>query len=236
MADKFPRNTNMGIQHVEFLGYPALKSYYQLELIPSTKKRILWTPRWTPGDAREAKMGGSHFMEYKDNFLTLRERYGDKIELFFRPHMNLFRELVKLNIMPREEVVAYKKNLKRAGVISHTTHADMDQSIKNVDIFLADYSSILIVLFLTGRPIIYCEFMNAVPFPEYKDMFEAMYIAHSWSDVERYLDDLVAGNDPLFDRRQEIAKRIYDTHKDATEKIVERVVKDFNDNCLGTRN
>ena len=55
-----------------------------------------------------------------------------------------------------------------------------------------------------------------------------MYIAHNWEEVKRYLDDLVAGKDPLFDKRQEIAKRIYEAHKDATEKIVESIIQDFN--------
>ena len=106
---------------------------------------------------------------------------------------------------------------------------DIDQDICNTDIFLTDYSSIVILLFLTGRPIIYCEFPNAIPFPEYEEMFAAMYIAHSWEDVEGYLDDLVAGNDPLFDKRQAVAKKIYETHKDSTKKIVERIAKDFKD-------
>ena len=55
-----------------------------------------------------------------------------------------------------------------------------------------------------------------------------MYIAHTWKDVERHLEDLLAGNDPLFEKRQDIAKKIFDTHKDSTEKIIERILKDFN--------
>ena len=232
MTEKFPKNINMNLQHTEFLGYPALKTYYQMPIDPSDKKRILWTPRWIPNEKYESRIGGSYFLPYKDNFVALRERYGEKVELFFRPHMNLFRGLIKQKIMTREEVIAYRRNLKKANIIRHATLADMDSSIRNIDIFLSDYSTILLPFFLTCRPIIYCEFSAAVPFPEYKEMFEAMYIAHSWEDVEHYLDKLIADNDPLLEKRREIAKRIYEEHKDATEKIVERIVQDFNQNCM----
>lgn len=232
MAEKLPKNLNLNFQHTEFFGYPALKAYYNMKAEPSSAKRILWTPRWVPKQKNEAKLGGSHFMEYKDNFVSLRTRYGDKVELFFRPHMNLFHALLKLEIMSKEEITAYRKSLKDNKIVRHTSLADMDDSIRNIDIFLTDYSSILVCLFLTGRPIIYCEFPNALPLPEYKDMFEAMYIAHNWEEVEHYLDELIAGNDPMFEKRQAIAKKIYETHKDATEKIIDRIVKDFNDTQL----
>ena len=218
---------NLTRQQFEFYGYPELKSFYLLEKTPSAKKRILWTPRWTPGERDESRVGGSHFLSYKDNFLALIERCGDNAEFYFRPHMNLFRELVRNGDMTNEEVAAYKKNLDEAHVIRHTDLSGMDKSIRDIDIFITDYSSIIIDLFLTGRPVIYCKFPNAVPLPEYKEMFKAMYIAQSWQDVERYLGDLMADKDPLFDRRQEIAKKIYKKHEHATEQIIERIVRDF---------
>ena len=214
--------------HAEFLGYPALAAYYNIgKKKPSVAKRILWTPRWLTDD----RWGGSHFMEYKDKFINLRERYGDKVELFFRPHMNLFKELIKQKTMTVEEVDAYKKSLKENRV-TRPKLADMVKSIRNIDIFLADYSSILVCLFLTCRPIIYCEFPNAIPLPEYEEMFSAMYVARSWEEVEKYLDELISGNDPLLERRQEIAAKIYETHKDAADKIIDKLVEDFNRGVL----
>lgn len=228
MTKKFSRNVDANYLHVEFLGYPALKSYYQLESEPSAKKRILWTPRWSPSQKNDrALIGGSHFVEFKDKFVALRQRYGDKVELFFRPHINLFRELITSKTMTKDAVVAFRKTLQDNQIIRHAELGDMYKNIRNVDIFLADYSSILIEFFLTGRPIIYCALPNAEPLPEYKEMFAAMYTARNWKDVERYLDDLLAGNDPLLTKRLDIAEKIYETHKDATEKIIDRLVRDF---------
>ena len=220
----FPQDVSMNYQHVEFLGYPALKPYYKLEKESSAVKNILWSPRWNFDD----KIGGSHFMDYKDNFVALAEKYAGKVELIFRPHPDLFNELMKKNFMTREKINAYDELLKKKNIYRQTTLAGMFESIRKVDIFLTDYSSILIEFFLTGRPIIYCEYSKARPLPEYEEMFAAMYVAHTWKEVERHLEDLLAGNDPLFEKRQDIAKKIFDTHKDATEKIIERVIKDFN--------
>ena len=224
MEQKFPQNVAMNLLHIESVGYPALKTYYQLEREPSEAKRILWTPRWS----YNSRIGGSHFMEYKDNFVALRKKYGKKVELFFRPHMNLFKNFVRNGILTKEDVAAYKKTLRKNGIARHTNLADFDKSIRNIDIFLADYSSILIELFLSGRPVIYCEFKTAVIFPEFEEMFAAMYIARSWEDVERYLEDLMADKDPLFEKRQEIAAKVFAKHAHATEKIIERIVRDFN--------
>lgn len=230
MEKKFRRNVEADNLHVEFLGYPALKNFYRLETEPSDKKRILWTPRWAPTQKIDkALIGGSHFMEFKDKFVALNQRYGDKVELFFRPHINLFRELIAAKIMTKDQVVAYRKTLQDNHVTRHADLAELDKNIRNVDIFIADYSSILIELFLTGRPIIYCPLKNAEPLPEYAEMFAAMYTAHTWKDVERYLDDLLVGNDPLLTKRLAVAEKIFETHKDATEKIIDRLVRDFAD-------
>ena len=229
--EKFPQDISMNYQHVEFFGYPALKPYYKLEKESSDAKCILWSPRWNFDD----KIGGSHFMDYKDNFVALKKKYGEKVDLILRPHPDLFNELMKKNFMNREKIIAYDETLKANNIYRQTTLADMDKSIRKVDIFLTDYSSILVELFLTGRPIIYCEYPKAIPFPEYEEMFAAMYVARSWKDIENYLEDLLAGNDPLFEKRQEIAKKIYDTHKDATEKIVASVVQDFNQSLDSSR-
>ena len=223
MIKNFPEGTEMNYQRAEFFGFPALKPYYNLEKNFSAAKNILWTPRWNFGN----RIGGSHFMDYKENFVALKKIYGEKISLAIRPHPDLFNELVRKKIMTREKIFEFEETLKANEIFLHTTLADMDKTIRNVDIFLADYSSILIQLFLTGRPIIYCEYSNAVPLPEYEEMFAALYVAKNWKDVERHLEKLLAGEDLLLERRQEIAKKIYDLHKDAAKKIVARVEEDF---------
>lgn len=226
--EKFKANVDMGYTRFEFLGYPILERYYQMAATESSAKRILWTPRCR----YDGQIGGSHFFEYRDKFVALRAKYGEKIELAMRPHKLSFRNFVNSGLMTDEEVTAYTDSLEENQVKFYEAVVDIDDNIRETDIFLSDYSSMLIVLILTGRPIIYCEFPNAIPLPEYEEMFAAMYTAHSWEDVERYVEDLMAGNDPLFDKRQAIAKRFYELHKDSAQKIVDRIIQDFKDNEL----
>ena len=188
-----------------------------------TKKTILWTPRWS----YETRTGGSHFLEYKDDFVSLRQRYGDKVNLSMRPHENTFREVQEKNLISKEEMDAYKQSIKDNSIEIYNKTFGIDEQFSMTDILLCDYSSILIEFFLTGRPMVYCEFPNAVPFDEYKEMFECMYIAHSWDDVLKYLDDLVAGNDPLYERRQKAVANIKAMHADAAQRIINRLREDF---------
>ena len=220
---KFSESAEMGYQHFEFLGYPALENVDGTAIAPHSTKRILWTPRWS----YDARIGGSHFLEYKDKFIELHERYGDKVELSMRPHMNTFRELQSKGLMSKEEVEAYKRRLKKNDVGLHSTFIDLEEEFSDKDILLTDYSTIIVVYFLTGRPIIYCDFPNAVMLPEYQEMLECMYVARSWEDVERYLDDLVNGIDPLFERRQKAVAKIRAANANATERIIERLLQDF---------
>ncbi|MBR4904214.1 MAG: D-alanyl-D-alanine carboxypeptidase family protein [Selenomonadaceae bacterium] len=222
MTEKYRENIELGYQHFEFLGYPILERYYQMPASESSVKRILWTPRWSCNE----RVGGSHFMNYKDKFIGLRSKYGDSVELTMRPHMNTFKAMEKSHLMTEDEIENYKRTLEDNRINLDSLYRD-NETIRNTDIFLTDYSSIIIELFLTGRPIVYCEFPNAIILPEYEEMFKAMYIARTWEDVERYLDDLIAGNDPLFEKRQEVAKQIYELHEGATQKIVKRLVQDF---------
>ena len=208
---------------MEWFSVRGGKPYYKLEKESSGATCIMWSPRWS----FDGKIAGSHFTEYKDDFIALSKKFGDKVKLIFRPHPDLFNELMRKKLMSREKIMAYDETLKAHNIHRQTTLAGMFDSIRPVDIFITDYSSIMCPLFLTGRPIIYCEYAGATPLPEYEEMFAALYVAHS-KDVEKYLEELMNGNDPLFERRQEILEKIYDVHKDATKKIVERVVEDFN--------
>ena len=220
----YSENAAMGYQHFEFLGYPILSQELELDTSEHSAKRILWTPRWS----YDARIGGSHFLEYKDKFVALHEKYGDKVELSMRPHINTFRDLQAKGLISEAEVAEYKKRLKQNNVELHSMQIELGDEFRDKDILLSDYSSILIVYFLTGRPIIYCEFPNAVMMPEYQEMLDCMYIARSWEDVERYLDDLIAGNDPLFERRQAAVEKIRAAHANAIDRIVGRIIDDFN--------
>ena len=222
LSERYASNVEMGYQHMEFLGYPILDTDLAAP-DPHSTVNLLWTPRWS----YKARVGGSHFLEYKDKFITLGDRYGDKVKLSMRPHANTFSDLQEKGLITKAEVDAYKKTLKEKSIELYSTQFDLYENFRRTDILIGDYSSILIVYFLTGRPMIYCEFANAEPLAEYKEMFDCMYVARSWDDVERYLDELIAGNDPLYERRQKAVAKIRADHANSAQRIVDRLLEDF---------
>ena len=52
-------------------------------------------------------------------------------------------------------------------------------------------------------------------------MLEGIYVAESWDDVQYYVNEIVNGNDYLYDKRMEILKENeFIMHSDATNNIV----------------
>ena len=59
------------------------------------------------------------------------------------------------------------------------------------------------------------------PNDEFKKMLEGIYVAESWDDVQYYVNEIVNGNDYLYDKRMEILKENeFIMHSDATNNIV----------------
>lgn len=209
------------VHRIESLGYPALKAYFFIK--PSKEsKRILWTPRWS----YDPLIGGSHFNEYRDIFIMLKDIYPDS-ELTFRPHPLLFEELILKSIMSRKEIETYLNSLTKNN-IRYDASASLFNTLSNTDILITDYSSIIIQFFITGRPIIYCESKNIKLNNVYLKLFDGMYIAKNEEDILKFMKDLKNGNDYLFDKRQQIIRDYLQlNHFKATENIVNYIEQDF---------
>ena len=74
------------------------------------------------------------------------------------------------------------------------------------DVLISDPSSMIIDYFFTGRPIVYCA--NHGVNDGFVDVLKpGMYWLESWEEVEKVLDDLRRGIDPLKEIRAECARR-----------------------------
>ena len=218
LSKKF--NTSQQFHNFKNIGYPALTPYFSI--VPTkTYKRVLWTPRWS----YDPKIGGSHFYEYKDIILKLKDMYPN-IELTFRPHPLLFEELIVKSMMNKKEIDEYLLILKHKDV-KYDSGAPIFNTFNNTDILITDYSSIIIQFFITGRPIIYCDSKN-IPLNEtYLKLAEGMYIARSDEDILKFMNELQKGNDFLFDKRKQIIQTYLKQHVNATQNIVKYIEEDF---------
>ena len=201
------------LQKVEYLGYPPFEEYFKWEKREKVQ-RITWAPRWS----YDEKVGGSHFIEYKNNFVELRKLNND-INLLLRPHPMLFANMIETKKMNSKDVEEYKNDLKNNN-IEINDRGPIDDVLNNTDLLIADISSIDASYFVTGRPLIYCK-SNLKPNDEFKKMLEGIYVAESWDDVQYYVNEIVNGNDYLYDKRMEILKENeFIMHSDATNNIV----------------
>ena len=223
MKSSFLKTSNLGLQHFEYMGYPALEKYYLADKVVAPKDSdlvICWTPRWS----YDAKIGGSHFLEFKDKFLHLAEKSPDS-NFVLRPHPMMFCEFLNKGLMTESEVAAYKNQLDQLG-IRLSTEESITEVLLDTDILISDYSSILMMYFLTGRPIVYCD--SSIPFNDaYSKIRPGMYIAKSWNDVEGYIDCITNGNDYLKEKRESIIKTSFSDMKGSASRIVDRLIADY---------
>lgn len=219
LFEKFRDEVQSGRKKLYNLGYPVFDTYLHLQ--NSKEKTIMWTPRWS----FDPIIGGSHYVDYKDEFVSLKEKYPER-DIMIRPHPLMWENAVKEGVMTQEEVAQYKLLLKEKG-IAIDGNKMIEDSIKNAKVLITDFSTIIITYFMTGKPIIYCPYeveLNEM----YQKLLPGMYVANSWDDVERYIDMIERGEDELYSIRQEIIEKELRYLSGGTEKIVETIINDYN--------
>ncbi len=220
LLQKFKKSCESGIQNFMFLGYPPFEQYVNAMNEDKTIKNILWIPRWSYAE----KGGGSHFLEYKNAYNKLALELKD-FNWAMRPHPLMFPNLTNQGLMSLEEQEDYR-NISQSSGVSIDEHSLLNDTLFSTDLLIADYSSIIIMYFLTGRPIIYCD--SGIELSGfYKTIFDCMYIAKNWSDVENHLKNITNGNDPLKEKRQKLCSIIVKQHKNASENILKKILNDY---------
>ena len=218
--DQAEEVTKIGNIESVYLGYPGFTSldYYKKN---SSNINILWTPRWTEDD----HYGGSCFYRYKDKILDLLD-ISDSISLKLRPHPLTFENAVKEKRMTEVEVKEYIEKINSSGA-SFDNNKIVGETLRDTDILITDFSTVVVFYFVSGRPIIYCSDTNIPMTGLFRQILDSVYIAKSWEDVYRITKDLVNGIDPLFEKRQEVIRKM-DVSKDSVGKIVEDLYKSIN--------
>ena len=204
----------LGIQKVEYLGYPALEEYMKIQKYNSPE-RITWMPRWTYDD----KYGGSHFLEYKDQFVHLAKEITDH-KMCIRPHPMLFENFFRQGLMSREEIEAFHEECEKLGIDIEEQNSIYDV-ICNTGLLITDISSVIVSFFATGRPIIYCK-CEMQPNEDMSVIQKGLYIAESWEEVQYYVQQILKGNDYLRLERQKILEsKFFTVHQNSAANILE---------------
>ncbi len=216
-SKRFGKTSRIGTQRFLNVGYPSFENCMALSH-ECLYKRVLWTPRWS----YDPIVGGSHFVEYVQPLMDY--DWGDA-KLSVRPHPMMWKEFIRIGKMTQQQIDELCIKWKKLG-ITQDMNKDIEVTFQETDILISDNSSVIPMFFMTGKPIIYCEFAI-----EYSSLFATvipgLYIARNWDDVEKYLNQLLQHDDPLITVRQQIIEENFSMHNNATKHIVETIISDF---------
>lgn len=200
-------------------GYPALIPYFSFEKIEKLHT-LMWTPRWSFNTIT----GGSNFLNYKDCFIDVVKNHPE-FNFVFRPHPLMFGEMLNKGLMNQKEIDDYIDTLKSLGV-AYDKNTPLVESLKNIDVLITDFSSIIIQFFLTGRPIVYCEScieMNRT----FQKMKDGMYIVKSEDDFVNSIANLSLQGDYLKPTRDEIISQGFGQHLNSINYIINAIKQDY---------
>ena len=205
-------------KRIIYKGYPSLDGINAETT--NEFRNILWTPRWSYSD----KLGGSHFFEYKEEIIELKRQNSD-LSITVRPHPLAFENYIRMGMMTDSDLLSYKQRNAEVG-ICFDSNKKIEDSFRTTDILITDISSIIFTFFLTEKPIIFCNTESEMS-PEMKKLLKGMYVADSWNDIYRYIQDLQNGVDPLKEIRHKLAEKYRKEYSDSAKKIINTLIEDY---------
>ena len=166
------------------------------------RKRVIYAPHHTIADRHWEGIAYSTFLDYCEDMLALRDRFKDRVYFVFKPHPSLRSRL--LDCWGEEKTDEYYRRWEEPGV-SHVEQGKYLALFKHSDAMIHDCGSFTVEYMFTGNPVMYLvrddsHANNMTPYA--REAFDLHYKGKNVSDIERFLEDMVAGNDPLKDRRE----------------------------------
>ena len=206
-------------------GYPRFDLIRNENQNNNCRKTILWLPRWT--SVKEVNEGNmrSTFFDYRLCFMEYFSKNSD-CSLIIRPHPLAFNNYIISGEMTECEVNAYKNQIRTMKNVFLDEEPSYENSFQNADILIADYTSIIIEYFSTGRPIIYLGEKDDFSF-RLSYVTDTFYYANDWCQVVSILNDILKGDDMLKSKRDIAVKRFKDHSCLAGKKIIDFLVDEW---------
>lgn len=212
-------NNNVQICKVGFPRYDEISSWEKMESniwMKEKRYRIVWTPRWTTNE------GNCNFFTYKDKFVQYISN-NNAIDFTFRPHPQAFKEWETTGELKEEERNKYIEKYNQNINLHIDTSANYFPMLYSSDCLITDRSTMMLDYFLTGKPIIYCT--NDSILSDIYPLDEGVYLAHCWDDIEKIVNQLCSGSDPLKDRRKKLLNQYFFLPKEGAGSLIKENIK-----------
>ena len=190
------------------------------------RRRVIYAPHHTIADRHMEGIAYSTFLDYCDKMLALRDQFKDRVYFVFKPHPSLRFRL--LDCWGQEKTDEYYSRWNEPGV-SHVEQGNYLALFKHSDAMIHDCGSFTVEYMFTGNPVMYLvrdDSHTANMTPYAKEAFDLHYKGKSISDIRHFLEDVVAGNDPLKEKRTTFKKdNLVPPHgKTACENIINAIL------------
>lgn len=221
---------SLGLQKSVYKGLPGMEEIAARKNAKSlawdfsqNSFRVIWTPRWTTDPA----LGGTNFFEYYQALLDYAKTHPN-IDFLFRPHPLALENFQRTGEMTAEQVQAFLKQIRDLPNVSLDSQKEYFSTMWGASVLITDISGIMPEYFVTGKPMIYCASnMILTPSPHTKTMLEGCYSVYNREELFACLERLAEGQDPLAEKRQQIAGKLYGgLNSSPSRGILEELAKD----------
>ena len=124
-----------------------------------------------------------------------------------------------------QEIKEIKINWKEKGIVIDK-NADFNVTFATTDILISDISFLVLSFFLSGKPIIFCNY-EADYTKMYRTIMPGLYVVNNENELLDALSKLLDGNDNLAKVRNGIIQNHFLKHKNATNRIIATIKEDY---------
>lgn len=205
------------------LGFPRKDLILKGGIEPGKKNRVFtWLPRWNVDGKNNIP---TNFFNYYQKLLDYFSEHRE-LSLIIRPHPLMFSNFVESGVMTHEQYKSLEGKIRQTPNIELDDNPDYLVTFEKTDVLIADFTSLIIEFFWSGKPIIYCSDMSVFSDRMTKKSVQTSYMAQSWGSLREWIQELALGNDSQLEKRNRILK-IYDKGKSGQigENIIDELIK-----------
>lgn len=192
----------------------------------SLKKRIIFAPHHTISDQHLSGIAFSTFLDNAEFLLSMAQKYSQQVQWAFRPHPLLKGKLATIWGDKKTDEYYHRWATMDNTQLSEGNYLGL---FKHSDAMIHDCCSFSIEYLYTDNPVLYLTGNTNHTDSLNEFAKEAFYLheqAFKQEDIERFIINVVNGNDNNLAKRKEFYQRylIPPHHKSACENIIEAIL------------
>lgn len=163
----------------------------------SVNKTLLWLPRWTT--PKEKGNEQSTFLKYYRCIIDYSIQHPE-INVIIRPHPIMFEVYVADGFLTNNDVSNMRSEITNLPNVFLDESESYLDSFKKSDILIADFTSLIVEYFASGKPVIFLGDLSNID-SRYKRIVDSFYNLNEWNGIEKCLNELFNGIDDKQDQR-----------------------------------